>query len=206
MRAQICRRKSKLSPQFFSRFHGAQDGVFASEHLRGFDQVSGRDRAANRCAAHDLAVHPHRGDSDHVEIRGRAELFQQSQIARAPLAERPLMPDANFAQRARIAYQLPHEFIGRGRGELPIELQDEKMCDAEIADERDLVLCCCQQMRRVIRTQHFGRMRIERNDHWCATCIFGVARGSGNDCLMTKMHTIEDADGEEKGTWEARKF
>ena len=72
------------------------------------------------------------------------------------------------------------------------------MCDAEIADERDLVLRRRQQMRRVIRTQHFGRMRVERNDHRCATCVFGVARGSGNDRLMTEMHAVEGADGEEE--------
>ena len=50
-------------------------------------------------------------------------------------------------------HQLPHEFLGRGRGELPIEMQDEKMSDSEIADERDLVLGCGQQMGRIVGAQ-----------------------------------------------------
>ena len=95
-------------------------------------------------------------------------------------------------------HQLPDKVFRRSRRELPIEMQDEKMRDPEIADERDLVLRRGQQMGRIFRTQHLRGMRVERNDHRCATRVFGVARRSGNDRLMTEMHTIEDADGEKE--------
>ncbi len=97
-----------------------------------------------------------------------------------------------------MGHQLLHKFFGRRRGELPIEMQDEKMRDSEIADERDLMLGRSQQMRRVVGAQYLGRMRVERDDHRCATRVFGVARRSGDDRLMAEMHTIEDADGEKE--------
>ena len=60
------------------------------------------------------------------------------------------------------------------------------------------MLRCRQQVRRVIGTQHFGWMRIECDDYRCAARGFGVSRGSGNDGLMTEMHAVEGADGEEE--------
>ena len=43
-------------------------------------------------------------------------------------------------------------------------MNHEQMRDAEIADQRDLVLCRGEQVRRVLRPQHFRGMRIERDD------------------------------------------
>ena len=178
-----------------SRFYGAEDGVFAPEHLRGLDQITLRHRAPDRGAAHDLSVYLYRLDPDHAEIVNGAELFQQRKISRASLAERPLVANANFAKWTRIRHKLANKFLGRGCGELPIESQNEKMGDSEIAEERDFVLRRRQQMGRILWTQHLCGVGVERNHHQCATRVFGVARRSGDDRLMTEMNSVKDADG-----------
>ena len=78
----------------------------------------------------------------------RAELLQQRKIARAAFAEGPFVPDADFAQRSRIASPVGRTNSSGARGgECAIEVEDEQMRDAEIADERDLVLRRGEQMR-----------------------------------------------------------
>src|SRR5437588_3193171 len=72
VRAQVRRRESKFATEFFSRFHGSEDRVFAPKHLRRFDQVTLRDGSSDRRAAYDFTVHRYRLDADHVEIPSRA--------------------------------------------------------------------------------------------------------------------------------------
>ena len=45
-----------------------------------------------------------------------------------------------------MSHQLTDKFLGRSGGELPIELQNEKMSDPEVPDQRYFVLRCRQQM------------------------------------------------------------
>src|SRR5438067_6108996 len=72
MCAQVRRGESKFPAEFFSRYHGAENRIFSSEHLRSFDQVTLCDRAPDRRAAYDFAVHRYRLDADNVEIPSRA--------------------------------------------------------------------------------------------------------------------------------------
>ena len=72
--------------------------------------------------------------------------------------------------------QLPDEFLRRRRSEFAIEMQDEQMRDAEIANERDLVLRRRQQMRRFFRPQHLCGMRIEGDDDRRAARLLARAR------------------------------
>ena len=64
--------------------------------------------------------------------------------------------------------QLAHEIFRLSCGELFVEVDDEQVAHTEISNERDLVLRRAEQMRRLFRSQHFLRMRIERHHHWCA--------------------------------------
>src|SRR5437016_12560922 len=72
VRAQVSRRESKFPAELLPRYHGAENRIFSSEHLRGFDQVTLRDGSSDRRAAYDFAVHRYRLDADHVEIPSRA--------------------------------------------------------------------------------------------------------------------------------------
>jgi hypothetical protein len=49
-------------------------------------------------------------------------------------------------------------------------------------------------------------MRVERNHHRCAARTFGVARGSGNDGLMTEMHAVKRANGKKERTLQVREI
>ena len=58
--------------------------------------------------------------------------------------------------------ELLDEVLWWSRGEAFVEGDDEKMLDAQIADQRDLVLGGSKQMGRVMWSQHIERMWIER--------------------------------------------
>ena len=80
------------------------------------------------------------------------------------------------------------------------------MSDSELADQRDLMLRSGQQVGRSIGTQDLGRMRIERYNDGCSAGLARVACRSGNDRLMTEMHTIEDPNGEKERPGKAAQF
>ena len=61
-------------------------------------------------------------------------------------------------------------------------------------------------MRRILRTQNLGRMRIEGNHDGHSVLGMGVSRGSRNDRLMSEMHPVEGADGEEKRAGQLREI
>ena len=51
-----------------------------------------------------------------------------------------------------------------------------------------------------IRPQNFGRMWIERDNNRRSIFRMGMPRRSGDDGLVTEVHAVERADGEEKRT------
>jgi len=59
-------------------------------------------------------------------------------------------------------------------------------------------------MRRILRTQDLGRMRIEGNHNRRSILGMGMSRGSRNDRLMSEMDTVERADGEEERAGQVR--
>ena len=113
------------------------------------------------------------------------------------------MSDANLAERPGVPDELLHEFLGRRLRKLLGERDDEEVSHAELANERDLVLSCGQQMRRVFGPRDLHRVRIEGGHDRCAVGGMGVTRGSRDDGLMSAMDPVEDTDGEEKGTGES---
>ena len=72
--------------------------------------------------------------------------------------------------------ELLDEVLRWSRGESFVEGDDEKMLDAQSADQRDLVLGGSKQMRRVVWPQQLEWMWIERYDdrrsfrRSCMTC------------------------------------
>src|SRR4030095_4764911 len=61
-------------------------------------------------------------------------------------------------------------------------------------------------MRRVLRSQHLHWVWIEGHTHRSSILRFGMARGSGNDRLMTAVDAVENADRKEKRTAQLGEF
>ena len=95
------------------------------------------------------------------------------------------------------------KFLWQSSSELLVEVDHEKMFDAQVADQSDFVLRGSEQVRRVLRAQHFERVRIKSHYNWRPLCRIGVTRGSGNHGLVTKMDAIENSDGQEKRSAQA---
>src|SRR5438552_18050112 len=97
---------------------------------------------------------------------------------------------------------MDYEFLDKifrlGGGKLFIKGDYQKVGHAEIANQRDLMLCRGKQMRRVMRPQHFHRVRIESHKNRSCICRLRVTRGRGNNGLMTAMDAVENADREKE--------
>src|SRR6266699_1390241 len=95
-----------------------------------------------------------------------------------------------------------YEFLDKifrfGGGKLFVKGDDQKVGDAEIANQRYLMPCRGKQMRRVMRSQHFHRVRIESHNNRSSIFRLGVPGGSGNNGLVTAMDAVENADREEE--------
>ena len=99
--------------------------------------------------------------------------------------------------------ELLDKFLWRSGCELLVKVDHEKMFDAQVADQSDFVLRGSEQVRRVLRAQHFERVRIKSHYNWRPLCRIGVTRGSGNHGLVTKMDAVENSDGQEKRSAQA---
>lgn len=92
--------------------------------------------------------------------------------------------------------QRAHEVFRLGGSKLFIEINDQQMGHAEIADEDDLVLGRGQQMRGALRPQDLFRVWIERDYDRCSIRGARVRGGSGNYGLVSEVNTVENADRE----------
>jgi hypothetical protein len=90
------------------------------------------------------------------------------------------------------------KFLWQSGSELLVEVDHEKMFDAQVADQSDFVLRRSEQVRCVLRAQHFERVRIKSHCYRRPLCRTGMIRRSGNYGLVTKMNTIKNSDGEKE--------
>ena len=59
-------------------------------------------------------------------------------------------------------------------------------------------------MRRILRTQNLGRMRIEGNHNWRSILGMGMSSRSRYDCLMPEVDAVKGPNREEKGAGQVR--
>ena len=86
----------------------------------------------------------------------------------------------------------------RSAGKVAIETNHEQMRDTKIANQRDLVLRRGEQVRRVLRPQHFRGMRIECDNDRRPVRLFRMFGRCADDGLMTKVDAIKNPDCEKQ--------
>ena len=116
------------------------------------------------------------------------------------------MADANFAERLRIFDELGDEILRRRRGECAVEMKNQEMRDTEVPDQRDFMLRCRQQMRRIVRPQNLDRVWIEGDDDSRPAGFVRMPRRSRDDGLMAEVDAVENADREKKRTAQLSKL
>jgi len=102
--------------------------------------------------------------------------------------------------------ELLDKFLWRSGSELPVEVDHQKMFDAQVADQSDFVLRGSEQVRRVLRTQHFERVRIKSHYNRRSLGRTGMTRGSGNHGLVTKRNAIKNSDCEKERATQLRQL
>src|SRR6266481_6799328 len=98
------------------------------------------------------------------------------------------------------------KLLRRSGGEFLVEVDYKEVFNAQVANQGDFVLRSSEQMRRVMRTQHFDGVRIKSHNERSPICRMGMTRRSRNDGLMTKMDAVENADRKEKWSAQAVQF
>src|SRR5215831_19136362 len=116
------------------------------------------------------------------------------------------MANANLPEGLCVSSQGSDELFRWRGGELEVERLDEKMSDAEVADQGDFVMSRCNEVGRGLRTQYFGRVGIEGNDDRPAGSLAGMTHRSRNDGMMPKVEAVKGADGEKDRTRDAVQF
>ena len=96
------------------------------------------------------------------------------------------------------------EIFRLGGGKLFVKGDNQKVGHAEVANQRDFMLRRGKQMRRVLRPQHFHRMRIEGHNDRRSILRLGVACGSGNNRFMAAMDAVENTDREKERAGQTR--
>src|SRR2546423_15652787 len=114
------------------------------------------------------------------------------------------MADTNFAQAPGVGGQLGNEILRLGLREIFVERNYQEMADSKSANQRDLMRCGSNEMGRILWSQNFGRMWIERDNNRRSIFRMGMPRGSGDDGLVTEVQAVERADREEKRALERR--
>src|SRR6266496_4206534 len=94
------------------------------------------------------------------------------------------------------------KLLWRSGGEFFVEVDYEEMFHSQVANYSNFVLRGSEQMRRIVRTQHFDRVRIKRHNERGSIRRTGVTRSGGNHSLMSKMHAVENSNRQEK--WPAQ--
>src|SRR6266436_4791489 len=98
------------------------------------------------------------------------------------------------------------KLLRRNGGEFLVEVDYKEVFNAQVANQGDFVLRSSEQMRRVMRAQHFDRMGIKSHNERGSICRTGMTCGSRNDGLMTKMDAVENSDRQEKWSAQAVQF
>src|ERR1043166_1955486 len=102
--------------------------------------------------------------------------------------------------------QLLHEILWFGGGKMFIERNDQEMSHSKRAIQSDFVRRSGKQMRRFVRPQYFLRVRIKCDYDSRTVRRPSVLCRSRDHCLMAKMNTVEDADGEKEWTGQMCQF
>ena len=110
------------------------------------------------------------------------------------------MTDTNFAQGPGVLGQLDNEIFRLGLREIFVERNYQEMADSKSANQRDLVRRGSDEMGRILWPQNFGGMWIEGDNNRRSIFRMGMPRRSGDDGLVTEVHAVERADGEEERT------
>ena len=69
------------------------------------------------------------------------------------------------------------------------------MRDTEGPDEPNLVLGCGEETRAFLGTEKLCRVRVKSNDDCCPARFLRMVRRARNNCLMTAMDPVENANG-----------
>src|SRR5205085_9769545 len=140
VRAQIGGGKPDLLSQTVAVNDRSENRVVAAEHFAGGREIAVLNGLPDRSAAHDCAIYFNRRNSDDLEIEFRSERFQQIKIAAPIFTEGSFVADTNFPQWLCMGHKCSHEIFRFDGRELFVEINNEEGPDAEIANQRDLML------------------------------------------------------------------
>ena len=123
-----------------------------------------------------------------------ADASQKFDVPFAIMTESKAAAEIDFPGVQTIDEHVAQEIFGANLGESFVEMNDDRLFDAEHAQGFDFLIECLQEGRRRFRMQDCARVRLERNHGWDSAdraCTFDDRL---HNELMAQMKAVEHAE------------
>ncbi len=150
---------------------------------------------AHRGAGDKFAVDHHRFDDLDRESEALPQLRERLDIALLAMAEAKILADQDGRRLQFLDQHAANEIPGTERGQGAIKAQDERGFQSDGGELLHSLVHRFHHGRRLARTQHFQRMRIEGDYGGDALELLGALDHLAKDFLVAEVQAIEIADG-----------
>ena len=144
------------------------------------------------------AVERHPLEHPDLEAAGRAKLPQNRDRPAAAAAEREVGPDPELGELVALA-EHPDELVGGRRRDLPVEVDDRDVVEADVGEEADALGERDEVLRGQVRPQDLARPRVERDDDRRRAARARSLDRPTEQPLVAEVDAVEDADAEHRG-------
>jgi hypothetical protein len=174
--------------------------VVAPQHPGRLDDVTLRERLAD--GGRRPRVRRAR-DAQGVDVEAvlAAELVEGRGAAGRLGAEAEVLADHDGARRQRVDEHPLDELLGRPRGQIPVEAQDQHGVDTCLEQQVTTLVDRGEPPRRPLRQQHLHGVRVEGDgDHRQPAECVGSGAGAADHHPVSAVDAVEVADGDHRAT------
>ena len=197
---QVCCREAEGAAALEAVAHSAADAVKVAEDAGGTGHVTGGEELAHprgRPAAPlgGLDV----GDRDDVEAVAAPELAQRVDGARVAASETEVFADDDFARTAALHQVLVDELFGFEAVHARVVVGDERGVQSGSGHRVEAVTQRGDELESHLRPVDLDGVRVEGDGHGVDAELVGALDAGGDDLLVSVVHAIEVADGDDTG-------
>ena len=201
---EVDRRKADLPPHPVSLRDDAVHREGAPQEAPSLGDVPRLQEAPHPRRRDRLPAFEHDVERLHADPGLLAEPGEEGDVAALSAAEREGRPDVDLARSEPPAQEVADELLGRHRGELPRERDDDEGVDAELGDRLFALPERLDQPRRPLRVEDPHRVRVERQDDRRGVELPGPLDDAAEHLLVPEVDAVEVPDRQDAPPREVR--
>ena len=197
---QVRGREAEGAASFEAVAHGAADAVKVAQDAGSTGHVAGSEELAHpgggpAASLGCLDV----GDRNDVEAVAAPKLAQRVDGACVAASETEVFADDDFACTAALDQVFVHELVGFEAVDACVVVGDERGVQSGGSHRVEAVAQRGDQLEADLRLVDLDGVRVERNGHRVDAELVGALDAGGDDLLVSVVHAIEVADGDDTG-------